>query len=262
MKASSGGLFIIFFLQLLVFVFFIDPVIISAKITFCVMAKGVSFSVIFLCGGVGSRAQLSTPKQYHKLCGLKLFQHSLEPLLRLEPLELCVVCEKGYQELFQPIAPNCLFAQPGLRRQDSTEHGLKALSKPVDYVLIHDSARPCVSDKALHRLLSHLGKQNAATLACKATSTLRISDALDYGIKVLPRESIWEIQTPQLVRKDLLEQGLKIAKERQILLTDDVAAIELLGYPVKLVENDRTNIKITYPEDLLYAEFLLGKKNK
>ena len=180
--------------------------------------------------------------------------------MELEPKELCVVCEKCYEKLFLPFAPLCLFARPGSLRQDSTENGLKALTQPVEYVLVHDSARPFITKKAVDNLLCYLGRQEAATLASKATSTMRTSDKEDLGTCVLLRENTWDVQTPQLIKKTLLAQGLKLAHERNLILTDDVSAAELLGYRVKLVENDKSNIKITYPEDLLYAEFLLSKQ--
>lgn len=224
------------------------------------MTQDLSFSVIFLCGGQGSRTLLSAPKQYHKVCGKELFHYSLDILQSIKPKQLCVVCEKPYEELFTKVAPLCLFAHPGPRRQDSTENGLKALTQPVEYVLVHDSARPFITKKAIDNLLSYLGKQEAATLASKATSTIRISDSEDVGLSVPQRELIWDIQTPQLIKKDVLHKGLKLAKKQGAFLTDDVAAAELLGFKVKLVENDRSNIKITYPEDLLYAEFLLSKQ--
>jgi 2-C-methyl-D-erythritol 4-phosphate cytidylyltransferase len=224
------------------------------------MTQDISFSVIFLCGGQGSRTLLSVPKQYHKLGGKELFHYSLEFLQSIQPTQLCIVCEKSYEELFTKVAPLCLFAKPGSRRQDSTENGLNALTQPVEYILVHDSARPFITRQAVDKLLSYLGKQEAATLASKATSTIRISDKESFGKMVPQRELTWDIQTPQLIKQDILTKGLKLAKEQHILLTDDVAAAELLGYKVKLVENEKSNIKITYPEDLLYAEFLLSKQ--
>lgn len=223
------------------------------------MTRDISFSIVFLCGGIGSRANLPIPKQFHKIAGKELFQYSLETLFKLPFKEFCVVCDQAYKELFIKKAPGCLFAAPGARRQDSTENGLKALKASVDYVLVHDSARPFVTQQALNHLLAHLGKEEGVTLGYLATSTMRIATSDMYGQSTLPRELTWEIQTPQLIKTNILEKGLNIAKERNLTLTDDVACLELLGGSPKLVQGERSNIKITTPEDLQYAEFFLNK---
>lgn len=223
------------------------------------MTRDMSFSIIFLCGGTGSRTNLPIPKQYHKIAGKELFRYSLETLLKLPYKECCVVCESAYQELFTNITSSFIFASPGKRRQDSSENGLKALRAPVEYVLVHDSARPFITQQALTRLLSCLGKEEAATLGCPASSTIRIASSHQYGQTTPPRELVWEIQTPQLIKTHILEKGLNLAKERNLTLTDDVACLELLGGSPQLVQGERSNIKITTPEDLQYAEFFLNQ---
>lgn len=220
------------------------------------MPNTQSFSIIFLCGGSGSRAKLSLPKQYHLLERKPLFHYSLETLLALSPVQLCVVCEEKYQSFFLPYGIT-VFALPGPRRQDSTEQGLSALTTPVDYVLVHDSARPFIRKSDALKLLDLRGQESAAALGTKAVSTLRQGSKTHYSVNVIPRDDIWQMQTPQLIKTTTLQQGLDLAKQRQLTITDDVCCAELLGQPVKLLEGSPSNIKITTPEDISYAEFVL-----
>lgn len=187
----------------------------------------------------------ATPKVFLPLSGKPMALHALETLSPLVS-EVVVVCPKEYRSLFPD---NTTFAEPGERRQDSVKNGFSAL-KSNTFVLIHDAARPFVTKEAVLSLLKKGAPVGAAALATPAKNTMKEADSEGFVKKTLDRSSLWDIQTPQLIRYDWLEKGLK-TKET---VTDDVSLVERLGYPVLLVPGDPANRKITYPSDLAEAE--------
>ena len=202
-------------------------------------------SLIFLAGGVGKRFGNKTPKQFLELDGKPLALHSFE-LFQTLNLETVVVAAKKYHPLF----PNALFAEPGIRRQDSVANGLKLCTK--EWIMVHDSARPFISIEMIERLYNAAKKTGAATTGMPMTSTVKQVCEKKLVQKTLDRSLVWEIQTPQIVRRDLLQRGLAQDKE----VTDDVSLAELVGNAVSVVEGCRRNIKITDPEDLKLARML------
>lgn len=205
-------------------------------------------SVIFLAGGRGLRLGASIPKQYLDLNGKKVFQHSLDKLSNLG--EVVVVAEEDYRDYFSGIKT---FADPGERRQDSVYNGLQ-VSKG-EWILIHDASRPFPQEDDIHNLIEEAYETGAATLALPLKFTIK--EALsDRIVRNTPdRSHFWEIQTPQMVRRDILEAGFKKSLEEGITVTDDVSLAELTGAPVKLVMGSDKNIKITTAEDLACAEW-------
>lgn len=215
------------------------------------------FSLIFLCGGTGTRFKTTIPKQFLQLGSSPIALHSLQTLELFSPLEVCVVCKEEFTAVFNQVGSSYLFAKPGERRQDSVENGLLTLKKPVEFVLIHDGARPLIQKKDVEKLITLGMNHGAAALGVRAESTIRITDNYNIAQNCPERSLVWEIQTPQILRYDLLRKGLEKAKVEQLTITDDVAAAELYGVSPLLVEGSKTNIKITTQEDLAYAKFLL-----
>jgi 2-C-methyl-D-erythritol 4-phosphate cytidylyltransferase len=151
----------------------------------------------------------------------------------------------------------------GERRQDSVANGLNALAPQCSHVLIHDSARPFIDRASLKRLISAVSKTGAAILGVPVKSTIK--EARAYGAGSIPvvgqtldRGLLWEIQTPQAFRKDILLKAYN--SFGMIDVTDDSALVEKLGIPVFLVMGSYANIKITTPEDLYAAAALLKKR--
>lgn len=218
----------------------------------------MNLGVILLAGGTGSRMQTAPPKQFLHLAQKPLVLHSLELFLKI-PLvkELVIVCAEQYRCLF-PRHP--LFALPGARRQDSVWNGLQKLSPAIDYVCIHDAARPLITLSLIQKLLEETTKTGAATLATPLKFTVKRATSEAFVEETPNRSTLWEIQTPQCLKKSWLEEGFAHANKHNLLATDDVGLIEPLGYPVKLVEGCYSNIKITTPEDLILAEHLWNSR--
>ena len=210
-------------------------------------------SVILVAGGVGTRMGAPTPKQFLPLRGKMVASYSLD-LFRFMPevVELVVVCAPEYRHQFPS---GVLFADPGPRRQDSVYNGLQKTSQPC--VLIHDAARPLIDAALVRAVLNAVHTYGAATAATLVPFTVKEGTVDGMVVKTLDRSRLWDIQTPQGARRDLLIQGFEKANQQGLTLTDDVSLIELRGLPVKLVQGPSHNLKLTLPRDFAVAEQLL-----
>ncbi len=211
-----------------------------------------ALSLILLAGGVGSRMRSATPKQYLPLRGKTIACHSLDIFSKHPDIEQrIVVCASEFRHHFEGY--DVEFADPGPRRQDSLQNGLKKARAP--WILTHDAARPLLSLQVLEALLAT--EAEAATLALPAKNTLKRSCRSQHVIETVDRSEIWEVQTPQLIKRSVLDRGFLAAGEETV--TDDVSFAELVGCPVQIISGSPCNIKITTPEDLHIAEALYAK---
>jgi 2-C-methyl-D-erythritol 4-phosphate cytidylyltransferase len=169
-----------------------------------------------------------------------------------------IVCDPYYQPFFQQYHPHekIQFAPSGMRRQDSLFNGLQAISNHSQLICVHDSARPFISESLVRRVLDAAQEHGAATVGMPIKFTVKESDSHHMVKKTPDRNFIWEIQTPQVIRPDLLKKGFEIANQKGLTVTDDTSLVELFGHPVKLVQGSYSNIKITTQEDLFLAERL------
>ena len=214
--------------------------------------------------GSGSRFGGDTPKQYLRLGTQLVIQHSINRLCRQIPLAACVVPLSIGDDVAQTLAyeqPGCLrFVTGGAERMDSVLAGLEALSAeaaPDDWVLVHDVARPCIHPDSLNKLLTQLQNDPVGgLLAVPVRDTLKRGHAGRVEVTV-PREHLWQCQTPQMFRFGLLLQALRQAKADGARVTDEAAAMERLGHSIRLIEGRSDNIKITYPDDLALALAIL-----
>ena len=210
----------------------------------------LSCSLVLLGGGKGERFQSFQPKQYAHLDGEPLILHALHAYQRLPFIqEIVIVCEEQYQELFLPYPVK--FASPGALRQDSVFSGLQQVSSP--WVCVHDGVRPFVYSDEVTEVCFAALKTGAAALATPATYTIKSRTP----VRTLDRDAIAVIHTPQCIDTEILREGLLLAKIMDFTLSDDTEAAELLGIEPTLIFSNRTQIKVTYPEDLLFAEALL-----
>ncbi len=227
------------------------------------METFIPFSVVFLAGGTGTRMKSTVPKQYLCIHQKPLALYSFEVLASLpEVQDFVVVCESQYEPLFQNSAKikgvNLQFARPGLRRQDSVLNGIQYL-QPHSLVCIHDSARPLIEPSIVRRVVHAAESWGAAVVGVKVRSTIKICDGAQIVVNTPNRASLWEMQTPQVIRLDLLKEGFAYVQEHQVTVTDDVSLVESLGKPIKVVEGSYSNIKVTTPEDLICVEKLIEK---
>jgi len=145
----------------------------------------------------------------------------------------------------------------GRRRQDSVRHGLGAMASRTDLVLIHDGVRPFINGHYVSSLIREANRFGAAILGVPVKATIKTARKLNLIDKTLKRDSLWEIQTPQVFRKDLILEAYKKFKDTEV--TDDAALVEKLSAKVKIVKGSYNNIKITTAEDLIFAEAISKK---
>lgn len=235
-------------------------------------------AVVLLAGGVGSRMKADRPKQFLELDGRTVLEHSLDLFCSLSFVSVIVlVIDPSYRDSFSAVceataarhagAPPIVFADPGKERQDSVLSGLctaeqeaTASGVPVSLVAVHDSARPLVSAGEVENVVSDAREHGAAVLGVPCKATVKESADGQFVLRTVPRERLWEVQTPQVVRPQLLRRGFEYVEANGLAVTDDVSVVEHLGEPVKLTAGEYTNLKITTPEDLDIAMSILKQR--
>lgn len=222
------------------------------------MTDILPFAAILLAGGSGSRMRSAVPKQFLPLGNQLVIQHSIDAFLSCPGLEqLVIVCGEPFRGKLKGSDDRVQYAQPGSRRQDSVYNGLQEVKPHLNLVCVHDGARPFISHKMILDTLQEAHTVGAATTAMPISSTVRFSASGKMADKLLDRDQLWEIQTPQALRRDLMDAGFDAVNREALTITDDVALAEHLGQPVALVTGSRRNLKITLPEDLTIAHALL-----
>lgn len=233
-------------------------------------------------GGSGQRMQASVPKQYLRIHDKVILEHTLAIFLNRTDIESIVVCvapdDDVWPTLTSASAASVIHASGGETRAKSVLNGLNALSSLADdndWVLVHDAARPCLSDVVLQKLIDELGDDAVGgILAVPAKDTLKrcvddscfensaetASSAAPRIQKTLDRSVVWQAQTPQMFRYKLLKNALRDALALNIDITDESSALEWAGFSPRLVEGDARNLKVTTPEDLALATFLLRQE--
>lgn len=225
--------------------------------------------LVLPAAGSGRRMQQALPKQYLQVLGKTLLQHTLENLGGLSELSCIALAVSPQDEhidsvlaaLSPQLREKVLLVQGGAERTDSVRAAVMALAvhaAPQDWVLVHDAVRPCVGHDDVRRLLAALQNEPAGgLLAQPVRDTLKRADARGYVLGTVDRDGLWQAATPQVFRHGILLQALEHCAARGLLVTDEAAAVEALGLPVKLVQGHADNIKLTWPEDLAMIETLL-----
>lgn len=143
----------------------------------------------------------------------------------------------------------------GEHRTDSVQRALEAVKAEIDYVAVHDAARPCIADPWIDAVFVAAERDGAAILGSPVQATLKKANAHKHITATVDRESLWEAQTPQVFRRSLLIEAY--AKRGRDPVTDDAQLIEKLGKPVTIVPCSPLNLKITTRDDLKLAEQVL-----
>ena len=150
----------------------------------------------------------------------------------------------------------------GERRQDSVRAGLDRINHGAKYVAVHDAARPLITPEQIERAFAQCCVHGAAALAQPVNDTLKRADAGLLVVGSVDRRQLYAMQTPQIFERKLIEDAYRAVYAENILVTDEVSAIERLGYKVALVLDDDFNLKITYPRDFPVADFILRNRAK
>ncbi|XP_064974572.1 2-C-methyl-D-erythritol 4-phosphate cytidylyltransferase, chloroplastic-like isoform X2 [Musa acuminata AAA Group] len=223
--------------------------------------KERSVSVVLLAGGQGKRMGASMPKQYLPLLGqpIALF-YTFSQMTEVK--EIIVVCDPSYKDVFEDASEklnvDLKFALPGKERQDSVFSGFQEIDGSSELVCIHDSARPLVSSGDIKKVVQDAWVVGAAVLGVPVKATIKEANKDSFVVKTLNRKTLWEMQTPQVIKPELLRSGFEVVNRDGLEVTDDVSIVEHLKHPVFITEGSYTNIKVTTPDDLLLAERILN----
>lgn len=225
---------------------------------------------VILAGGRGSRMHSDIQKQYMLLNGRPLITYALEVFEQSCADDLVLVTGAGEEQFVrQEILPGLNLAKlraivtGGKERYHSVYEGLKALQN-CDYVLIHDGARPLVTEAIISRAAQSAVRDGACVVGMPVKDTIKVSDQDGYAESTPDRSRLWQVQTPQAFSYPLVRGAydrLMADASLQKGITDDAMVVEhLSGTKVRLVEGSYENLKVTTPEDLILAEALLKKR--
>jgi 2-C-methyl-D-erythritol 4-phosphate cytidylyltransferase len=226
-------------------------------------------NAVIVAAGEGKRMGGGIAKPLLTIAGRPLILHTLGRFAASQVRRVILVVPQkesaGFERLVasDPEASrlDCVVQPGGARRQDSVRQGLARLDEDCEIVVIHDGARPLISPALIDRSVEVAAKEGAAVVGVPVRDTIKIVSASGRVESTPTRDSLWEIQTPQAFQVKIIREAHRRAERDGIEATDDAMLVERLGGSVVVLQGDRTNLKITTPEDMIVAEALLwGKK--
>ena len=221
-------------------------------------------SAIIVAAGKGTRMGAGVDKLWLEVAGRPVVAHTWQCFDAAACVdEIILVVREGMQVEFEKLAVQFAFKKSfrvvvgGVERQDSVWNGLAAVSPQTEIVAIQDGARPCSSAELIAATIAAAREVGAAVAAQPVTDTIKESADGKIISRTLDRAQLWAVQTPQTFRAEVIRRALTEVRVRGLLVTDDTAACDLIGQPVKLVAWSSPNPKVTRPEDLAVVDLLL-----
>ncbi len=220
-------------------------------------------SAIIPVAGQGKRFGGNTPKQFLKIGGQPIIEITLQKFVSLDEINhgVVIVAENeidssrnlfrhidGFDEKFKIISG-------GVERQDSVYSGIKSIPPDTDIVVVHDGVRPLVSSQLISKSIQTAVETGACIAALPVNDTIKrvIQDTV---LETIPRDQLWQVQTPQTFKYSILREAYEKARETDFYSTDESALVEWNGHPVKIILGEYSNIKITSTVDLELSRLL------
>ncbi len=210
-----------------------------------------------------------TPKQFLPLCGTAIIARTIGVFEALSDVhEVVVVVPPQYIERTRRIVLGYGFKKVtniiagGRERQDSVHNGLHAFNREPDIILVHDAVRPLILPSTVKEVIRETIRHRAAVVGVRVKDTIKVEGKQGFYQATLERSKLWAVQTPQGFSYKLLMRAHETAKKSRFLGTDESSLVERMGIPVRIVEGEHGNIKITTTADLLLATGFLGKKSR
>ena len=219
----------------------------------------MTYYAIIVAGGSGSRMKSNVPKQFLLLNGKPVIMHTVEAFYHsaYRPKIILVLNPETFEQ-WNELCKQYHFDIPvitvagGANRFDSVKNGLEYVTKEA-IVAVHDAVRPVVSEDLICRSFAEAEKNGNAIPAIKSKDSVR-KGAEDSSVAV-NRDEIFLVQTPQTFNSTILKRAYEQPFEESF--TDDASVVERWGEQIRMIEGDARNIKITFPQDLLLAEYFL-----
>ena len=227
--------------------------------------------VVVPAAGIGSRMQTKRPKQYLPLAGASVLEYTLKQLLTHRKVKGLIVSVAEHDEYWPALKiagdSRVIAVAGGEERCHSVLNGLKKLmtyAGPADWVMVHDAARPCLSDDELDSLFdaAETATVDGFVLGMSVRDTMKQTTSEGVVEETPDRNRLWHAFTPQMFRLGALLAAIDACLQDGKLVTDEASAMEQCGHSVQMVAGSANNIKITRPEDLPLAEFILGERTK
>lgn len=226
-------------------------------------------TAIIVAAGEGRRIGGEVPKTYLPVCGRPMVLRTLDQFFSAQAIEEVVLviaadqflrCETMLRDDSALANRPWILQSGGPTRQQSVKKGLEKIGSDADIVVIHDGARPFVSPALIDRCVQATRDKGAVVVGVPVRDTIKIVSNDRWVQTTLSRSSLWAIQTPQVFRKQWIVEAHDRAAREAFEATDDAMLVERIGKPVFVVDGECTNIKITTPEDVWFAEALLREK--
>lgn len=224
-------------------------------------------TAVIVAAGKGKRMGTEISKQFLPLCGKEILAHTVEKFEKAEKIRDIILVtgedslqdvqdmtqEYGWKKIRSIVAG-------GKERQDSVWNGLQEVSVDAEIVLIHDGVRPFVTEDILDISMETALEMGGCVTGVPAKDTIKVCNSENIAVDTPDRSTLWQIQTPQTFRRELIMKAYEQAKEDGFVGTDDASLAEYSGYPVKVIMGSYRNIKITTKEDLLIGEAFLKEE--
>lgn len=222
---------------------------------------------IILAGGAGKRMGAATNKQFLLIDKKPIIVHTLQIFEDCRSIDgiYLVVNQKDLPLIQEEILETYRFNKlmklviGGKLRQDSVRNGLEAIDRPCDIVIIHDGARPLISPSFIEKGISLMEVFDAVIPALPVKDTVKVISKEGFVSKTLARDSLWNVQTPQTFKCELIMKAYRDGMAKKYHGYDDATFVEHMGKKIKVIEGSPYNIKITTPEDLIIAQGILSQ---
>ena len=218
------------------------------------MYKNKKIAVIIAAAGFGRRMNANIPKQYLEIDGRPMIiktalafhqNENIDYIIVVTNSEYLAECEK----LLKENRISATLVNGGKERQDSVHEGLKSLPEDTDYALVHDAARPFVTQKLINETIKTVLEKQAVVCAVPVKDTIRMKTS-EESSKATDRNLMYAVQTPQAFLRSLLVKAYEKAFDEKFYGTDDATLVERAGSQVHIIDGDYENIKITTKEDM------------
>lgn len=223
------------------------------------------YGAVVLAAGSGSRMHMDTPKQYLMIEDRPLIYYALKQFQDSAVTKIVLVVTAGEEELCRQqiverygLSKVCAVVPGGSERYLSVQAGLHAL-EGVDYVLIHDGARPCIDQELLQRVMDAVPCDEACVVGMPVKDTIKVASEQLWTQETPDRRRVWQVQTPQAFSYDLIRSAYdRVVASGEQAVTDDTQVLELAyGRQSRLIEGSYRNMKVTTPEDLEIVKLFL-----
>lgn len=222
-------------------------------------------TAIVLAAGDGTRMGYKMSKQLIPLCGRPAIEYTLRAFQECDAIDEIIVVARP-QDINDISQTAFTFKKVmaitagGKDRAGSVRRGVHAASKKTTYYAIHDGARALITPGEITRVLNAAFETDAATLGTPMTDTVKVVGEEGTILSTPDRSTLWAVQTPQVFERELYLRAIDHAVAENLSVTDDCSMVEALGVPVRVVRGAYTNIKLTTPTDIVFAEALLKRR--